>query len=794
MSGEPVSRFAWAAAFQPTENELEVAAAAAAGLRWTFSAPTEIRSAFLRILLLGLRRDWPVAPAGVRLAGETDDATGRATLTIAGPLDLEHGRSEDGGALPPLSIDNAFFDSRIMMSGCHIADISLNGCRNLQLFGLHCTVDGDVNLNHVECVNLTALAGARIGGALTANFSRFANKGGIAFALKNAVLGGGVGFYKTRFLGESVFTGVRMGGEFSANDCRFMRRRGKALQLDRADIGGGVFLFDSRIYGELDAAGARTGGHFLASGARFRNRRETALRLQDAKIGGDVSLLNTRALGDVDCANLRGDGGFSAAISRFICHDRRLDFRATLRLANAVFTRGVSLDSARILGFTDCAGIATGGSFSATDLRCLNRGRMALTLDHAKIGGHLLFNHYRGYGETVFAQAAVEGNLAAKHARFLHSRGASLLMNNGARMRGVFFCGARFSGEVNAGLSRFSDLYLSDATFDSCGAQNALMLAKTEIESDLILADSNIDGRVYEAASLTGALVLNDARIGRNLLVTGASFAPAAARGPAVSLRRAVVEGALEMHAVVTEREGFFDFGDARIDRLDDDPTLSWPEPGLLNLDGLVYRAVRAELGGARDKSLVATRIAWLKRQYPGGAPGRNEFRPQPFEQLTSVLRAQGHEYAATQVAIEKREMQRKSADRGFARFLHTVLKITSDYGYSPARALFWFSSWVAAGAIMARLALERGMIEWISTDTPEALHVEPVAYAFDLATPIIDFGQASAYRLKPQCFETPVWPLCGALELAEVAYSTLGFVLFSILVLTLTGVLRRED
>lgn len=794
MSGEPVSRFAWAAAFQATEAELEVAAAAAVGLRWTFSEPTEIRSVFLRILLLGLRRDWPVAPAGVRLAGEIDAATGRPLLTIAGPLDLEHGRSEDGGSLPPLSINNAFFDSRIMMSGCHIADLNLDGCRNLQLFGLHCTIDGDVCLNQVRCVNLTALVGARIGGSLTANFSCFENRGGISFAAKNAVLGGGAGFYRTRFLGEAVFTGIQMRGDFSANDCRFLRRRGKALQLDHADIGGGVYLFDSRVYGELDAGGARTGGHFLASGARLRNRRETALHLQDAKIGGDVSLMNVRALGDMECSNLRADGGFSAAISRFICHDRRRDFRATLRLANAVFTRGVSLDSARIVGFTDCAGIVTGASFSATDLRCLNRGRMALTLDHAKIGGHLIFDHYRGYGQTVFAQASVEGNLTAKHARFLHARGMSLQMNNGARMRGVFLCGARFSGETNAGLSHFSDLYLSEAIFDSRGAQNALMLAKTEIESDLILADSNVDGRVYEAASLTGALVLNDAKIGRNLLLTGASFAPAGQRGPAVSLRRAIVDGALEMHSIVTEREGFFDFGDARIDRLDDDPIYGWPAPGLLNLDGLVYRAVRADLGGARDRSLTVMRIAWLKRQYAGGAPGRYEFRPQPFEQLASVLRAQGYEYAATQVAIEKREMQRKSADRGFARFLHTILKITSDYGYSPARALLWFACWVAVGAVMARLALERGMIEWISTDVPEALHVEPIAYAFDLATPIIDFGQASAYRLKPQCFETFAGNLCGALELAEVGYSTFGFILFSILVLTLTGVLRREE
>ena len=73
-------------------------------------------------------------------------------------------------------------------------------------------------------------------------------------------------------------------------------------------------------------------------------------------------------------------------------------------------------------------------------------------------------------------------------------------------------------------------------------------------------------------------------------------------------------------------------------------------------------------------------------------------------------------------------------------------------------------------------------------------MHIEPISYAFDLATPIIDFGQASAYRLKPFCFDFGQPALCGALEFLEISYSTVGFVLFSILVLTLSGVMRGGD
>ena len=217
-----------------------------------------------------------------------------------------------------------------------------------------------------------------------------------------------------------------------------------------------------------------------------------------------------------------------------------------------------------------------------------------------------------------------------------------------------------------------------------------------------------------------------------------------------------------------------------------------WPAPGLLNLDGLSYRTINiTEMSGV-GKELAGQRLGWLKRQYEGGCPKQGAFRPQPFEQLARIFRGHGHDYAATIVSIEKRELQRKYADRGFARLLHTILKITSDYGYSPARALAWFAAWVIAGAGFVNHGLTRGLYEPAGGGAHSS-HIEPFVYAFDLATPIIDFGQASAYRLAPACAEIGAFTLCNWREVLEASYSTLGFVLFSILVLTFSGVLRRE-
>src|SRR3546814_9773466 len=89
-----------------------------------------------------------------------------------------------------------------------------------------------------------------------------------------------------------------------------------------------------------------------------------------------------------------------------------------------------------------------------------------------------------------------------------------------------------------------------------------------------------------------------------------------------------------------------------RVSALRDDEG-SWEgAQGKLWLDGFTY--LRFDGHAPTD---ARTRIAWLSKQVPEHVG--KDFRTQPWEQLTMVLRAMGHSNAARKVAIEKQEQFR---------------------------------------------------------------------------------------------------------------------------------------
>ena len=415
-----------------------------------------------------------------------------------------------------------------------------------------------------------------------------------------------------------------------------------------------------------------------------------------------------------------------------------------------------------------------------------------MSICRAEIAGSLALAHARFLGRVDITGLSVGGDVSFNGARLLDRNGLPLNFDNAKIANGMVFNDALISGFVFAKHCGIGELSFSGARIDAGDGVLAFGLEGSSIEKDVSFAQKS-DGKWHDPAVITGMMRFDHARIGGRLCLSGGSFRAGRKGNMCVSLRRARIEGTLETRDLAGEPDGWFDFDGAEIDTIDDDPNTGWPKAGRLDLDGLDYRAIKAPGENIEGGALAAQRMIWLKRQYEGGEPRRGEFRPQPFEHLAKVLRRQGHDYAATKISIEKRELQRKYADRGFARLIHTVLKLTSDYGYSPARALAWFAAWVGAGAGFTKLGLGAGLYERASIDSPEALHIEPFVYAFDLATPIIDFGQASAYRTKPACTEIASFTLCNWREVLETGYSTIGFVLFSILVLTLSGVLRRE-
>ncbi len=768
MGEIPKSRFEWAAKFQPTADEQRVIDAAAKDEIASFENNATIRGQLIRILLLGLRDDWPVAPAGVRIAGPPVKDDEEPHVLINGSIDLAYARAADGGPLPLLELRRCRLDAALVLTGCSIGEINLEGSKTKALWAGKIHTVRHVWLNAAQIDDGAHFKGAVIGGEFSANRAKFQNENSLALRLDGAKIDGGVFLRNVECNGESDCSTLTTSGQFSATGAKFNNPGGNALRLDKAKIYGGVFLLDAECSGETDCSGISTSGQFSTNHAIFLNEAGNALRLDRAEIDGGVFLIKTQCRGMTDCSGMKTGGQFSTTGGKFFNEPS-----IALRLDRAVIDGGVFLLDTDVYGQADCSGLETQGQFSINRAKFFNENGNALRLDNAEVAG------------------------------------------------GVFAPGIEVKGFIDAKRGRFSSILLSGARLDCGQSEIAIDLEGSIVEKNLELGFSYVNGESCEPARIRGSVYLDHARIGGQLRLTGASFAPALENGKCLTLRRARIEGELESLGFSSLPEVIFDLTGAEIAAIHDDPETGWPAAGRLILDNLTYGAIsaRAASDGESEKDLAKTRIAWLRRQYAPanagrlrerfhrlipwlrwraglGTPPRGKFSPQPFEQMEKALRAAGHDYAATRIAVERREWHRRCVDRGLDQFLNGVLKWTSDYGYSPFRAALWYALWVALGAwrIRERLTDNGFEIADEGMSTHGDLHLEPVAYAIDLTIPIVDFGQASAFRPVPGCAEFFGSQLfCQWRDLAEVGYSLVGFTFFSILVLTLTGVIRSD-
>jgi hypothetical protein len=165
----------------------------------------------------------------------------------------------------------------------------------------------------------------------------------------------------------------------------------------------------------------------------------------------------------------------------------------------------------------------------------------------------------------------------------------------------------------------------------------------------------------------------------------------------------------------------------AQVGRLRDLPT-SWPGIGALIMGGFRYETL-APVGSFS----LSERIKWVL----AGSP---EFTPEPYDQLAAVLRAEGQDGEADHVMLAKLRMRRANAPASLKAWEY-LQDWTFGYGYRPQRALVWIAVLWACGSVV------------FAHDPPRPLkpgegpHWDPALYTLDLLLPIVDLGQASAWR-----------------------------------------------
>lgn len=220
----------------------------------------------------------------------------------------------------------------------------------------------------------------------------------------------------------------------------------------------------------------------------------------------------------------------------------------------------------------------------------------------------------------------------------------------------------------------------------------------------------------------------------------------------------------------------------------------------ILRLDGFTYqRAEISRKSGVRRRQWARFRwsdpiaeniLELLDRTFHGCKAEANDFRPQPFEQAAKVLREMGHDSAADDIAVAKREFERVcKANDPLSRFLALLHMVFFRYGYGPMRAGLWTVFLLIAGCAAYSFfqSGDGGMLVAGSTPWPQACSQPPLALALDAFLPLVDL------HVEDKCRWGETYRWRGWAEGFRIVYSLIGLVFIPMVTLTFAGVLRKD-
>ncbi len=374
-----------------------------------------------------------------------------------------------------------------------------------------------------------------------------------------------------------------------------------------------------------------------------------------------------------------------------------------LRLSGAWVTGILDLEGCRIprdIGLKDCCFEASPVLRSAIiDNLFLDGSTLpGLQADRLEARGCLSLRAAIVTGEIRLRGARVGGNIEADGASIVSPLGI-VLDADGLEARGaILLRGADIRGGINFSAVRLGgDLNAVGARIERPG--------EVALNGDTVVAGGDL---ALRGATIVGESRLLGARFGGDIDCTSATLSQP--DGYALRLNRAIIDGAFFLRQGASV-EGVLDLTATSIGAIDDEQS-SWPKTGDLLLNRCQYGAF---IGGPVD---AASRLDWLSRQTP--ERWNADFWPQPYEQLSTVLREMGHDEDARAVLITKERLQRRArraraknpALRVALMLMDGILAVTLRYGRQPLLALLWLILFWAIGIGVFAFAQKNGAIK----------------------------------------------------------------------------------
>lgn len=667
-----------------------------------------------------------------------------------------------------LVLVNCYIEDSIFLHGASMHSLVLLGSyvpNGISGNGLH--VDRDLHLGQGFATNSEiVLLGASIRGNLALSGGSYNNPEGAAFSMDGIDVGRGL-FLRDGFKakGEVRLLGATVGGQLDCSRGEFQNANGVALNMDNIRVNGSVFLREGfHATGEVSLPDATIGGGLDCSEGKFENPAGRALTMDNINVKGDLKLgKGFAALGEVSLrhGNITGQADFSGGEfenQRAVALALDGSEAKGVILLREDFSAKGEVRLPRAVGETlDCSG----GSFE-------NAGGRPLNLENVKIADDVfLRNGFFSRGQVKLSGAIVGGTVDCSGGTFKNPNGDTLDMNR-IDVKGSVFLRRGFAAEgkvLLVGSTVAGQLDCSAASFESAN-DIALNLDRTKVDRGIFFRDNFM---------AKGEVWLVGVEVAGQLECSGGKFENP--NGPALTLQSATVKGGLFM------RDGFqlngaLDLTHATADVLIDEEA-TWPYRGKLSLDGFTSGAI-FETCDARK------RLDWLARQ--------PDFRPQPYEQLASVLRRMGHIRDAREILYAKNRKLRDVGGLGrLARFWDWLLEWTVGYGYKAHRTFGWAIGLFLAGFLVAYAGWGHGLMVRSQPKQNGVAYPSFHASLYSLeqfSLPPLSLGEKSYWRPSERhSHDLGYWSLQGYFIFQGLA----GWILTGLLIAALTGIIKKE-
>jgi sRNA-binding regulator protein Hfq len=690
---------------------------------------------------------------------------------IEGKLDLKYATVSI-----PLIFDTCVFIEPLILQNSKLKTLQLKGTQVLEIKANYMHVEGSVYLHDgFLAKGCISLKGTKIEGSLDCTDGHFVNPKQVALNADVATIAASV-YLRNGFeaRGQVRLLGAKISKQLYCSGGKFRNVGHTALDANGITVSGSVLLNDDfQAQGEVNLCGALVGGQLNCSSGTFRNTNRTSLNLNGSTIAdsvllndgfeaqGEVDLGGARISKKLECSGgkFRNAGGTALDANRaeiassvYLCTGFEADFEAEGE---------VSLTGASIGGQLVCVG----GKFRNVV------GKTALCADAVMVAADVfLHNGFEAQGEVRLLRASIGGQLACDGGQFYNpgwsalnvdaaTIAADVFLRRGFEAQGVVnLRGATIGGQLSCIGGKFCNagqsVLITDAAtvasgvFLRCGfeAQGEVSLRGTQIGRDLLCTGGRFLNKDGNALNVEAAIINGSVFLGGQCDTT-----PFQAEGK-INFLSAIINTRLELLGMRAWNPEFMalDLRFAQVNTLSFiDAEKTWIEemqPGQLRLNGLVYRSINF----TNEAIKLQYSLKWLRLQFKQDKTQKSpeNFALQPYDQLASVLRANGHQKAATQILIAKEDDRRKYGGlTRWDKFWNWFLGITIAHGYHAEKALLYSLCLILLGWVFF------GVGEDLMTGTggnQTFFAFDPLIYSIDTFIPVIDFRQQSTWLPDP--------------------------------------------